>query len=562
MPELRERRLTTNPVDNPVTSALISPDGKYLAYSDLAGIHLKLIATGETRTIPQTDGFDVTCWLPDGSKLLANGPKVEDPGVWVISAMGGTPRKLTDHGTEGIVSPDGLHIAFMDRLFRQTWLDGSKEIWQMGPSGEEPRQVLTAKEGEGFLSLAWSPDSSRIAFLRVSIMAAGVNLESFDLKTRKVTALLSDLQLPGSQMQHIHRREFCWSPDGRIFFPRGEPAPNASDSNLWELRVNAKTGGPKGKQAKITHGSGSQVSSVNVSSDGRHLAVLRHGSQMAVYIGQLEAHGTRMKNLRSLTLDESNNVAGPWMPDNRTEVFSSNRNGNWDVFKQAIDQRSDEPLITGPDDKFLRGVTPDGRWLLYTVEKAGDYVAPVKFMRAPISGGTPEFLLDLGPDLIAIVCAKHPPSTLCTVAWRNQTGFTFSTFDPSTRRSREFSKVENAADWDLFYDGSGIAVLIKDGAKSRVRTVRSSGETEREFLVEQPGIGSIYCSSDGNALYLGALKAGLYTIYYTDLRGNLGVLWQEKNATISPIHPSPDGRYLAMSIHKTSAHDAWLLENF
>jgi serine/threonine protein kinase len=76
--ELRERRLTANPANNPVTSALISPDGKYLAYSDLDGIHLKLIATGETRTILQTAGWDLTSWFPDGSKLLAMAPAYKD----------------------------------------------------------------------------------------------------------------------------------------------------------------------------------------------------------------------------------------------------------------------------------------------------------------------------------------------------------------------------------------------------------------------------------------------------------------------------------------------------
>ena len=74
VPELRERRLTSNPVGNPVTSAVISPDGKYLAYSDLNNrIHLKLIATGETPTIPQTEGWAATSWFPNSTKLLANG---------------------------------------------------------------------------------------------------------------------------------------------------------------------------------------------------------------------------------------------------------------------------------------------------------------------------------------------------------------------------------------------------------------------------------------------------------------------------------------------------------
>jgi hypothetical protein len=55
--ELTPRQLTANPAENPVVRAAVSPDGKYLAYTDLVGIHLRLIATGETRSFPSREGF-------------------------------------------------------------------------------------------------------------------------------------------------------------------------------------------------------------------------------------------------------------------------------------------------------------------------------------------------------------------------------------------------------------------------------------------------------------------------------------------------------------------------
>ena len=557
-PELRELRLTANPADNPVTSALISADGKYLAYSDLGGIHQKLIATGETSTIPHTEGWTVTSWFPDGSKLLANGPDAEKPGVWVISVLGGTPRKLQDHGSSGLVSPDGSHIAFAGGR------DILNEIWVMGLGGEEPRKVFTAQGGEGIQLQAWSPDSSRIAYLRFPAFvftAGSAALETIDLKARRVATLLSDPQLA----DFVQRGPFCWSSGGRIFYSRHEPPPNARDANLWELRVNSDTGKPVGNPRKITHWSGALVGSANTSADGRRITVLKVNFQMDVYIGQLEVHGTRMKASRRLTLDERNDFAGPWMPDSKTEIFSSDRNGSWDIFKQAIDQPSAEPLITGPDDESVKGVTTDGLWLLYTVQKQGDPSAPIRFMRVPISGGSPEFLLDLGVNLYDIACAKHPPSTLCVVASRDPKGMVFSGFDWSTRQRREWAKVENAADWDFFHDGSRIAVLIRDQGKSRVRIVRSSGETEREFIVDRPGIGGggIYCSADGKGLYLSATpQRGVSTLYYTDLLGQARVFWQQKGSfPLIGLQPSPDSRYLAMT-DATTASDAWLIENF
>jgi serine/threonine protein kinase len=50
MPELKIRQMTNSPPEDPVPRASISPDGKSLAYVDLAGLHIRRIDTGETRS--------------------------------------------------------------------------------------------------------------------------------------------------------------------------------------------------------------------------------------------------------------------------------------------------------------------------------------------------------------------------------------------------------------------------------------------------------------------------------------------------------------------------------
>jgi hypothetical protein len=97
-PQLKERRLTANPSENPVTQGAISPDGKYLAYGNVTGLHLKLIQTGETVNIPQPEGPGAPSagawwpngWFPDGSKFIAAGiVPGQPPSAWVVSAIGG-----------------------------------------------------------------------------------------------------------------------------------------------------------------------------------------------------------------------------------------------------------------------------------------------------------------------------------------------------------------------------------------------------------------------------------------------------------------------------------------
>src|SRR5258707_4020042 len=67
-----EQRLTANPSDDPVLKAVISPDGKYLAFADRTGLFLRIIAREKPIPYPcQTDpgpgrqaGFptEATCW--------------------------------------------------------------------------------------------------------------------------------------------------------------------------------------------------------------------------------------------------------------------------------------------------------------------------------------------------------------------------------------------------------------------------------------------------------------------------------------------------------------------
>ena len=179
-------------------------------------------------------------------------------------------------------------------------------------------------------------------------------------------------------------------------------------------------------------------------------------------------------------------------------------------------------------------------------------------MRVPVSGGSGSFSTqERNFTTSAVPSIRHQHSVL----WRGP-GAGFSAFDLSTRQSREFAKVENASDWDIFQDGSRIAVLSIGQSKSRVRIVRSSGETEREFIVEQPGIDGIYCSADGKGVYLAVSpKPGISALYYTDLLGHARMLWQQKGNFGAAVSASPDGRYLSIT-GLTTTSDAWLLENF
>jgi Tol biopolymer transport system component len=288
LPEPKPRRLTANPAGNPATDPHISPDGKYLAFADKAGIHLHLIDTGETRTIrqPHDAGYRITDWspvgwFPDGTKLLAQLTSLdaEHSSIWVISMLGGAPRKIYEGGFAWSVSSDGSLIAFTP-TFR------ASDIWVMGANGEEPRQIATAGEGEAFVGVVWSPDSRRIVYERLPLGPA--DIETRDLKGGPPAVVLSDPKLGGG---------FCWLADGRLIYSFGEAAQSgfSADTNLWEIKVDGGSGQPEGKPRRITNWSEFSLAGPNATADGKRLVFSRVRGQGDVYVGDLERGRTRLK---------------------------------------------------------------------------------------------------------------------------------------------------------------------------------------------------------------------------------------------------------------------------
>ncbi len=55
--DLKPQVLTSNSAEDAVSLTSISPDGKYLLFADLEGLHLRLMTSGDTQTLPTPDEF-------------------------------------------------------------------------------------------------------------------------------------------------------------------------------------------------------------------------------------------------------------------------------------------------------------------------------------------------------------------------------------------------------------------------------------------------------------------------------------------------------------------------
>jgi serine/threonine protein kinase/dipeptidyl aminopeptidase/acylaminoacyl peptidase len=567
--ELVQRQLTANSPDNPVLAAAISPDGKFLAYSDANGFHLRLISTGETKQLPLPSGLAVVSvflgapetlgaplsWFPDGSKVLITtaGHPGEPPSLWAVSILGGAARKLREGAAAASFSPDGSQIAFLS-----DYDSGSaKGIWLSTADGDDPRRIMAAQPGEDFNEVAWAPDGQRLAYSK-GLAGTGIYasaIESVSLKGGPPTRILSSPKLQG----------FCWLPDGRIVYSLRQSVHTGADSNLWEVRTITQTGEPTGDPRQLTNWPGFSFSGFTVTADGKQMEFLRLTAKAHVYVGELDAKGTHLNNTRRLTFDEHYEWPERWTPDSRAVVFSSERDGSWDIFKQTLDKDATAELLPlGPEPKWYASFSPDGQWILYMALPEARFPGgsvPVRIMRVPASGGPPQLVLTaLGTT--DIHCTRAP-ANLCVFDEQQQGHLMFTSVDPIKGRGRAFATMEREPSilipWDLSPDGSQI-VMTREG---RIRLLSlKSGLTTDLAVRGWNSFWSVDWSADGNALFVSSQTPQDTTLLRVDLRGEARALWHQKlNFMGTKGIPSPDRRHLAVAGWTTDSN-VWMIENF
>jgi eukaryotic-like serine/threonine-protein kinase len=311
-PEMKLRQLTQSSSENPVGSGAISPDGKYLAYTDLSGIHIKLIETGDTQTIPQPEAlrnirvdWGIACWFPDSTRFLAN-LNVQGghpPSIWTVSVLGGAPREFRDDAEAWSVSRDGSQIAFAANYGSR----GPREIWLMGPNGEQSRKLFETDENSSIGAPQFSSDGQRMVYYR-SPETPGKPEDAIqirDLNGRVATTLVSSTRL----------RDHVWLRDGRLIYALAEEA-NEDTCNYWVLPVDPRTGKAIEGPRRLTNWGGFCLDHTSVTADGKRLVFKESfPEKSSVYVATIQANHTRISSPTLLTFSEGQNMPFGWTAD-------------------------------------------------------------------------------------------------------------------------------------------------------------------------------------------------------------------------------------------------------
>jgi Tol biopolymer transport system component len=272
-----------------------------------------------------------------------------------------------------------------------------------------------------------------------------------------------------------------------------------------------------------------------------------------------------MKTPQRLTLDERLDWPGGWSSDGKTVFLYSDRNGSFDIYKQGVNDRNADPIVTGSEEKWAPQLSPDGKWVLYMQwPKIGTAATATsgKLMRVPVAGGPSEMVMDIkgrpgfasSSDPLDTVagypsfrCPPHAGSN-CILAEADEKQIVFTAFDPSQGRKAEVAKVPGTPDltrWDVSPDGSRIALSIFDYKAADIQIVPlTGGTTQKLSAIPWTELAAVAWAADGKSLFLASYSSRGTSILRTDLSGGTRLLLKS-SWDIFSLNASPDGHYLA-----------------
>jgi serine/threonine protein kinase/Tol biopolymer transport system component len=581
-PDVKLQQLTTNSWENPVTGGALSPDGRYLAYTDAKGMHLKLVGTDDSQLVPPPEalrGESVTWeipwsgWFPDSRRFFAmSHPAAETQAawssltssIWSVAVSGGAPLKLRDTALAWSVSADGASISFGTNKGRL----GERELWLMGANGEQARKILETDDARAICCMYFFQGGTRVAY--VTTDDSGDTLVARDLKGGPVTPLLRP---PAMRAMG----DFAWLPDGRLIYTDDCNFVVRFDTpcNYWIERFDTYSGVITERARRLTKVTGAWLNSPSATADGRRVAFQQSTGYGTAYVADLDAGAAGIRNARHFTLDEGDDAITDWTPDSQTAIIVRNRGDHYALYKQPLTTGAPEPIVARADGGLIENavLSPDAKWVILQIFPIRSPPGPgwprKQIWRVPFGGGTLEQLFSVAPGT-SFSCARAP-STVCVVGEpsTDRKQVIVSAFDPvSWSRGGEllrYNRYPNPSDdpgplaFALSPDGRWLSTSDAPSGPLRILSVR--GDPARVLPLKGLNVGTQAAwVPDGRGLIMPSDSDEGAVLLHVDLQGAVQTLFKCESAQTCFGIPSPDGHHLGIDQTRLTSN-IWMLEN-
>lgn len=408
----------------------ISPDGKQIVFTYKGDIFTVPVAGGKATQITSNAAYDSDpIWSPDGSRIVFSSDRMGSPDIYMVDAQGGVPVRLTTHS--GSETP----VAFMNDetvLYAANVMPSAKSI--QFPSGTYS-QVYAVKTEEGSRPVMFSTlPLENIAFFNDGKSFLYHDRKGYEDPWRKhhTSSIARDIWRCdfGKKTENVEDARFTKltsfrgedrnpviSPDGQSFYYLSEldgtfnvyKASLSATENSLETAADVKQltkfkGNPvrflsvakdgtlcfgyDGEIYTMKEGSEPVKVNVNIVADNAdpevinmnfenrgasELTVSKDGKQIAfIFRGDVYVSNSEYGTSKRITNTAAQERNIDFAPDGRSIIYSSERDGVWQVYQASIVNEDEkyfpyatdikEECLTNSDvPSFQALYSPDGK---------------------------------------------------------------------------------------------------------------------------------------------------------------------------------------------------------
>ena len=346
----------------------LSPDGTTIAFTYKGDIYTVPSTGGRATQITTNPAFDTTpVWSPDGKQIALASDRMGSLDVFVVAKEGGVPQRLTTHsGSEKPVAyKDDKHILFTANIAPSAEDAGF-------PSGQF-QQIYEVSVTGGRPTMFSSMPMECISFNKEGIMLYQDKKGYEDYwRKHQVSPIARDIwsytpgKTPVYQKQTTfggEDREPVWAPDGKSFYYLSE---EKGSFNIFQRTPGANT------SKQITFHTKHPVRFLSMASEGK----LCYGYNGEIYT--LVPGGQPQKvNITILSDKIDKDIIRQIRSYGATDIAVSPKGKEvafimrGDVYVTSIDYKTTKQITNTPDQERDISFAPDGRTLVYSSERNG-----------------------------------------------------------------------------------------------------------------------------------------------------------------------------------------------
>ena len=285
------------------------------------------------------------------------------------------------------------------------------------------------------------------------------------------------------------------------------------------------------------------------------------------YLGDIWTADENGQNIQRLTVNKARDAYPRFSPDGKWIAFSSDRNGNLDVFIIPAGGGAAKQLTAHSADDTVLGWTPDGRGVLFSSQRGEDFMGMLYVVS--VDGGMP---WKAGPDMGSQASFSPDGKRIAynpkgQVYWRKYYRGAYQTDvwveDITAKKFTQLTDFDGLDSWPMWSSGGDIYfVSDRDGGglTNIWRVSESGGKADRVTSFKSGDVRFPSISADGRMIVFehdfGIWKLDTGSRKATPIHLNIDADTQENatetrlfNSEADEYELSPNSRHIIVSVH-------------